>query len=89
MCFSEKICISGKKCPECGDLVLFHLNFPINQLSYGLLYITVRWKRHEYVTMDASSSLVVSSKRIKFLEDELLVPEFMEKFQILRHQTLS
>ena len=81
MCFSSKRCISRKTCPEYDDLVLFHLNFPIDQLSYWLLYITIKWKRHEYVTMDASSSLVASSKRIKLLEDEIPFPEFMENFQ--------
>ena len=31
--------------------------------------------------MDASSSLVVSSKRIKLFEDEIPFPELMENFQ--------
>ena len=76
-----KRCVGGRRCHECGDLVLFHRKFPINPTHPGLLDITVKWKRYEYVSMNPSSSSHVPSKRIDLLEDEIPISDFMDKFQ--------
>ena len=76
-----KRCVGGRRCHECGDLVLFHRKFPIDPTHPGLSDITVKWKRYEYVSMNPSSSSHVPSKKINLLEDEIPISYFMEKFQ--------
>jgi len=79
--FFFKRCVGGRRCHECGDLVLFHRKFPIDPTHPGLSDITVKWKRYEYVSMNPSSSSHVPSKRIDLLEDEIPISDFMDKFQ--------
>ena len=79
--FFIKRSVVGRRCHECGDLALFHRNFPIDPTHPGLSDITVKWKRYEYVSMNPSSSSHVPSKRIELLEDEIPISYFMEKFQ--------
>ena len=81
MCFSIKRCVGGIRCHECGDLALFHRKFPIDPTHFGLSDITVKWKRYEYVSMNPSCSSHVPSKRVEFLEDEIPISHFMDKFQ--------
>ena len=79
--FFNKRCVGGRRCHECGDLVLFHRKFPIDPTHPGLSDITVKWKRYEYVSMNPSSSSHVPSKRIDLLEDDIPISDFMDKFQ--------
>ena len=75
------MCVGGRRCHECGDLALFHRNFLIGPTHPGLSDIIVKWKRYEYVSMIPSSSSHVPSKRIDLLEDDILISDFMDKFQ--------
>ena len=80
--FFNKRCVGERRCYECGDLALFHKKFPIDPTHPGLSDITVKWKRHEYVSMNPSSSSHVPFKRIDLLEDDIPISNFMDKFQI-------
>ena len=74
--------VGGRRSHECGDLALFHRNFPIDPAHPGLSGITVKWKRYEYVSMNPSSSSHVSSKRIDLVEDDIPISDFMESFKV-------
>ena len=69
--FFIKRCVGGRRCHECGDLALFHRNFPIDPTHPGLSDITVKWKRYVYVSMNPSSSSHVPSKRIDLIKDDI------------------
>jgi hypothetical protein len=69
--FFSKTCVGGRRCLECGNLTLFHRNFPMDPTHLRLSDIMVTWRRYEYVTMNPSSSLGVASKRIDLLEDDI------------------
>ena len=79
--FFIKRCVGGRRYHECGDLEFFHRKFPIDPTHPGLVDITVKWKRYEYVSMNPSSFSHVPSKRIDLLEDEIPISDFMDKFQ--------
>ena len=79
--FFIKRCVGGRRFHECGDLALFHRKFPIDPTRLGLSYITVKWKRYEYVSMNPSSYSHVPSNRINLLKDDISISDFMEKFQ--------
>ena len=79
--FFIKSCVGGRRCHECGDSALFHRNFPIDQTHPRLSYITVKWNRYVYVSMNPSYSSHVPSKRINLLEDDIPISKFMDKFQ--------
>ena len=81
MCFFIKRCVGGRRFLECGDLALFHRNFPINPTHFGLSDNTIKWKRYEYVSMNPSSYSHVPSKRIELIEDDIPISYFMDKFQ--------
>ena len=79
--FFIKRCVGGIRFHECGDLELFHRNFPIDPTHPRLSDNTVKWKRYEYVSMNPSSSSHVPSKRIDLIKDDIPISDFMDKFQ--------
>ena len=87
--FFIKICVGGRRCYECGDLELFHRKFPIDPTHPGLSDIIAKWKRYEYVSTNPSSSSHVPSKRIEFLEDDIPISDFMDKFRSHIYKSLN
>ena len=47
--FFNKICVGGIRCLECGSMILFHINFPMDIALIELSYVMVRWRPYEYV----------------------------------------
>ena len=61
--FYNKKCVNGKHCHGCGNLVLFHNKYPIDN-DQSLSNVTVDWRRYEYNIYSTSSS-DAHSKRIE------------------------
>ena len=78
--FFSKIWEAQRRCPECGELTLFHTNFHVDPTHPRLSYLMVIWKRCEYVAMNPLSSSIVTSKRIDLVEDDIPI-KVMGKFQ--------
>ena len=71
--------VNGKHCHGCGNLVLFHNKYPIDN-DQSLSNVTVDWRRYEYSNYSTSSS-DAHSKRIDLREDKICVTYFFKKFE--------
>ena len=79
--FTKKNALVVKKCDHYGNLTLFHNKYPINMNDQSMFNIRVEWKRYEYIHTSISSNNSTSAKRIELQEEEILVIEFLKKFE--------
>lgn len=77
----QKKCVGGKKCDHCGNLTLFHNKYSIDINYKSLFNLKLKWKRCEYIYRSISSNNNTSVKRIGLQEQEILVMEFLNKFE--------
>ena len=59
----NQICVGGIRHLECGSMILFHINFPMDTAYIELSYIMVRWRRYGYVK-SLGVGLLVQRKNI-------------------------
>ena len=77
--FYNKKCVNRKHCHGCGNIVLFHNKYPIDN-DQSLSNVTIDWRRYEYKIYSTSSS-DAHSKRIELREDKICVIDILKKIE--------